>query len=73
MDGVLAAFGHRPVAAVGLLAALVWCVVVAVDVTTRAPWDRGGWYGMAVTGTDFLWRGVAGVAAAVWLVERAAG
>ena len=39
MAGVLAAFGRRPVAAVGL--------------------------------ADFVWRGVAGVVAAVWLVERA--
>jgi hypothetical protein len=70
MAGVLAAFGRRPVAAVGLATALTWCVVVAVEVT-RAPWDRGGWHAVAVTGMDFVWRGVAGVVAAVWLVERA--
>ena len=72
MDGALAALRRRPVAAVGLAAALLWCVVVAVEMT-RAPWDRGGWYAVAVTGTDFAWRGVAGVVAAVWLVERAGG
>jgi hypothetical protein len=33
----------------------------------------GGWYAIAVEIAEIAWRGVAGVAALVWLLERAAG
>jgi hypothetical protein len=72
MDGVLAAFGRRPVAAVGLLTAVAWIVVVAVESATTYPWDRGGWYAVLVTASGLILPGVAGVAALVWLLERAA-
>ena len=72
VEGVLAAFGRRPVAGVGLLVAAAWIAVVAVECSTAYPWDGGGWYATAVEIADFAWRGVAGVAALVWLVERAA-
>jgi hypothetical protein len=72
VEGVLAAFGRRPVAGVGLLLVVAWIALVAVESTTAYPWDAGGWYANAAEIAQFAWRGVAGVAALVWLFERAA-
>ena len=72
MEGVLAAFGRRPVAALGLVAAVVWIAVAAVESFTTFPGAVGGWYGDTAQTIEFAWRGVAGLAALVWLLERAA-
>ena len=72
VEGVLAAFGRRPVAGVGLLVAAVWIAVVAVECSTAYPWDGGGWYAMLTLATYLVAKGVAGVVAFVWLVDRTA-
>jgi hypothetical protein len=73
MTRVLIAFARRPAAGVGLTLAVVWVGVVAAECYAVSPWDGGGWYARAVETADFAWRGVAGLAAFVWLLERAAG
>ena len=70
MGAALVAFNRRPVAGIGLVVAAAWVVIVAIECFTVSPWDGGNWYGHAVETADLAWRGVVGVAALVWLVER---
>lgn len=69
---VLAALRRRPVAGVGLVVAAAWIVLVAVECFTTYPFDRGGPYAEVNQIVDFAGPGVLGVAALVWLLERAA-
>jgi hypothetical protein len=71
VEGVLAAFGRRPVAGVGLAVAIAWILVVVVESTTTDPWDQGGWYSVLLNIAGLAWKGVVAVGAFVWLVERA--
>lgn len=61
---------RRLVVGIGLGVAMAWVVIVAIECFTVSPWDSGGWYGHAIETADFAWRGVVGVAAFVWLLER---
>ena len=72
VEGVLAAFGRRPVAGVGLVVVVAWIVVVVVESTTAYPWDVGGWYAVLTLAAYLIAKGVAGVVAFVWLVDRTA-
>lgn len=71
MDVVIAGFNRRPIAGIGLVMAVVWVAVVAIECFTMAPWDIGGWYAHLIETVDFAWRGVVGVVALAWLVEQA--
>jgi hypothetical protein len=68
---VLVAFRLRPIAGVGLVVAAAWIVLVAFECFTRYPFDRGGVYAELNQAVDFAGPGVFGVAALVWLLERA--
>lgn len=72
VEGVLAAVGRRPVAGVGFVVALAYVALVVVESTTTSPWDHGGLYVELVSIVSLAWEGVVGVAAFVWLLERAA-
>lgn len=69
---VLVAFRRRPIAGVGLAVVAAWIVLVAVECFTTYPFDRGGLYAELNQMVDFAGPGVFGVAALVWLLERAA-
>jgi hypothetical protein len=71
VEGTLAAFGRRPVAGTGLVIAAAWIALIGVECFAVFPWDAGGLYANTVEFADFAWRGVVGVAAFVWLLERA--
>jgi hypothetical protein len=62
---------RHPLAGVGFALAVVWLVIVAIECFAVSPWDAGGWYAHAVETADLAWRGMAGIATFVWLVERA--
>ncbi len=62
---------RHPAAGIGLVLVAVWVGVVAVECFTAFPWDAGGSYQRAVETAALAWHGVAGVAAFVWLFERA--
>jgi hypothetical protein len=68
---VLIALRRRPVAGAGLVVAAAWIVLVAVECFTTYPFDRGGVYAELNQTLDFAGPGVFGVAALVWLLERA--
>jgi hypothetical protein len=65
------AFRRRPITGVGLVVAVGWIVLVAVECFTTHPWDRGGLYANLAQTLSLAGPGIFGVAALVWLVERA--
>jgi hypothetical protein len=68
---VLIAFRRRPIAGVGLVVVAAWILLVAFECFTTYPFDRGGLYAELNQMVDFAGPGVFGVAALVWLLERA--
>jgi hypothetical protein len=73
VEGVLPALRRRPVAGIGLVLAVAWVVLVAYQCVAVSPWNQGGSYSVSVTAADLAMKGIVGIAAFVWLVERAEG
>ena len=69
---VFARLRRRPLAGIGLVVALAWIAVAALECFTTHPLDRGGAYAYLVQVASFAGPGVFGVAAFTWLLERAA-